>query len=311
MPVDRQCQAIIDAAAKGGTPFDADDHVAARGAYISSTSLFRHETPPLDHVANLVCKGPGGNIRLRMYCPLGDRSTRQPALIYFHGGGWAAGDLDTHDHLCRYLAAKSRITVIAIDYRLAPEHKFPAAYDDALATTQWIMSATNELNVDINRVAIGGDSAGGNLAAAVCLALRDTAVPRLKFQLLIYPVVDFLADTESQREYATGYVLTKAAMTQFTNWYLPDDGVRSDWRASPQQEPDKVGLPAAFIQTAEFDLLRDEGRQYADALSKAGVPVQYKCYAGMIHGFMRMGAKIDAAFGAMDDAAEALGQALV
>jgi len=310
MPVDRQCQAIIDAAAKGGTPFDAGDHVAAREAYIASTSLFQHQTPPLDHVVNLVCKGPDGNVRLRMYCPRGNRSTRQPALIYFHGGGWAVGDLDTHDHLCRYLAAKSAIVVIAVDYRLAPEHKFPAAYDDALAVTQWVMAAANELNIDIDRIAIGGDSAGGNLAAAVSLALRSAGGPKLKLQLLIYPVVDFLADTESRRDYATGYVLTKAAMAQFTNWYLPDDDARSDWRASPQQAPDKVGLPPAFVQTAEFDLLRDEGRRYADTLLEAGVTVRYRCYAGMIHGFMRMGAKIDDAFKAMDDAAKALRDAL-
>ena len=310
MPLDPQCQAIIDAAAETGTPFEAGDHVAVRAGYAATTMVYRHETPALDSVANLMFEGPAGNIPIRIYRPRVEGPGPLPALVFYHGGGWVVGDLDTHDHMCRYLAGHSGVVVASVDYRLAPEDKFPAAYDDALAAMRWVMSAPDDLNIDVNRLAIGGDSAGGNLSAAVTLALRDAGALPLKLQLLIYPVVDFLADNRSIRDYTTGYLLTKAAMVMFTDWYLPDQGSRSDPRASPQLAGDHTGLPPARIQTAECDMLRDEGRRYADTLEEAGVAVEYTCYAGMIHGFMRMGSKIDKAITALDDAVEALRRAL-
>ena len=310
MPIDPQCQAIIDAAAQAGTPFDAGDHTAARAGYAATTMVYRHETPALDSVANLVCEGPAGNIPVRIYRPRVEGRAPLPVLVFYHGGGWAIGDLDTHDHMCRYLAGHSEIAVVSVDYRLAPEHKFPAAFDDALAAMRWVMSGPDDLNIDATRLAIGGDSAGGNLAAAVTLALCDAGALPLKLQLLMYPVTDFLADNESMRDNGTGYLLTNAAMDLFAGWYLPNRIARSDPRASPQHALDHAGLPPAFIQTAEYDLLRDEGRKYAETLERAGVAVQYTCHAGMIHGFARMGAKIDKAITALDDAAEALRKAL-
>lgn len=309
MPLDPQCQAIIDAAAQAGTPFDAGDHVAVRTAYAASTMVYRHETPALDSVANLVVEGSAAHIPVRIYRPRSEGQAPLPALVFFHGGGWVVGDPETHDHMCRYLAGHSGIVVASVDYRLAPEHAFPAAYDDALDAMRWVMSAPDDLNIDVNRLAIGGDSAGGNLSAAVTLALRDAGAPPLKLQLLMYAVVDFLADNASKRDYTTGYMLTKAAMEMFTDWYLPDASTRSDPRASPQQASDHTGLPPAFIQTAEYDMLRDEGHRYADTLKDAGAPVDYICYPGMIHGFMRMGSKIDAAITALDDAVDALRRA--
>ena len=310
MSLDPQCQAIIDAAAQAGTPFDAGDHVAVRAGYAATTMVYRHETPALDSVANLVCEGPAGNIPVRIYRPRVEGQVPLPALVFYHGGGWVVGDLETHDHMCRYLAGHSGVVVASVDYRLAPEHKFPASYDDALAAIRWVMSAPGDLNIDANRLAIGGDSAGGNLSAAVTLALRDAGAPPLNLQLLMYTVADFLADNQSKRDYTTGYMLTKAAMEMFTDWYLPDRSARSDPRASPQQAADHSGLPPAFIQTAEYDILRDEGRRYADTLQEAGVAVEYTCYPGMIHGFMRMGSKIDTAISALDDAVKALRKAL-
>ncbi|MGE4617047.1 MAG: alpha/beta hydrolase [Gammaproteobacteria bacterium] len=310
MPLDSQCQAIVDAAAQAGSPFDTDDPKLLRSGYAATTVLYRHQTPALDSVANLVFAGPESNIPLRIYRPRTQGDAPLPALIFFHGGGWVVGDLDTHDHMCRHLAGNSGAIVVAVDYRLAPEHKFPAPFDDALAAVHWVDSAAAELNIDPKRLAIGGDSAGANLTAAVALAVRDAGAPLLKLQLLIYPAVDFLADNDSLKKNGTGYLLTKVAVEQFTGWYLPDRISRSNPHASPQQALDHSGLPPAFIQTAEYDPLLDEGKKYTDTLEHAGVEVEYTCYMGMIHGFMRMGAKVDKAITALDDAAQALRIAL-
>jgi acetyl esterase len=309
MPLDPQCQALVDAAARVGTPFATDDPRLARLAYDAGTLIYRHATPPLESVVNLVCAGPAGNLRTRLYRPRG-AGQAAPALVYFHGGGWVLGNLESHDHLCRYLAAKAGVVVVAVDYRLAPEHKFPAAYEDCLAATRWVAASATELGLDAKRLAVGGDSAGGSLAAAVALAVRDEAWPMLRLQLLIYPSTDFTADTPSMRDNGEGYLLTRAAMDQFIDWYLPTRIARTDPRASPQLVPDHSGLPPAFIQTAEFDPLRDEGEIYGDTLQRDGVDAEVRRYPGMVHGFMRMGAKVDMALTALDDAAAALKSAL-
>lgn len=309
MPLDAQCQALIDAAARSGSAFDTNEPRLARLGYDAGTLVYRHATPPLDSVANLVFAGPADSVKVRIYRPRGV-SAPAPVLVYFHGGGWVVGNLDSHDHLCRYLAAQSGVVVVAVDYRLAPEHKFPAAYEDCVAATRWVAASANELGIDAKRIAVGGDSAGGSLAAATALAVRDEGWPMLRLQLLFYPSTDFTADTASMRDNATGYLLTRAAMEQFIDWYLPSRIARTDPRTSPQLAIDHSGVAPAFIASAEFDPLRDEAHIYADTLEHAGVAVERHCYAGMVHGFMRMGGRVDKALSALDDAAAALRRAL-
>ncbi len=309
MPLDPQCQAIVDAANAAGPPFDADDYHAIRASYSAANAVYCHATPALDSVANLMMPGPASNLPLRLYRPRGT-SASAPALVYLHGGGWVVGDLDSHDHLCRYLAASAGVVVIAVDYRLAPEHRFPAAYDDACAALRWVAAHAAELGLDPERLAVGGDSAGGNLAAGAALAVRDDPTVKLRLQLLLYPAVDFTADNESLRVNASGYLLSVKAMDQFADWYLGDRALRSDPRASPALAADHGGLPPAYIVTAEYDPLRDEAADYARTLERAGVAVTYRPFSGTIHGFARMGGKVDLAIRALDEAAAALREAM-
>ena len=310
MSLDPQCQALIEMVNQaGGTPFDAADQHAAREAYRNSIALYTHPTPTLDDVSDRSIDGPDGDpLPLRVYTP----KTNAPhgALVFYHGGGWAVGDLDTHDHVCRYLAGHADVKVIAVDYRLAPEHPFPAAFDDCKHAAIWVHDNANELKIDPRRIAVGGDSAGGNLAAACSLALREHERVTLKYQLLIYPACDFTANHPSMQENGQGYLLTTNAMQQFTDWYVPDESQRADYRASPQLADTHEDLPPAHILTAGYDPLRDEGHRYADTLRAAGVPTEYQCYTGMVHGFLRMGAKLDIAIDALNDTANHLRHAL-
>ncbi len=309
MPLDPQCRAVIEAATVTGMPFDGADHIAVRAAYAATTAGYSHATGDLESVTDGIFPGPTSTVPVRIYRPHNDDPYAQPCLIFYHGGGWAVGDLETHDHMCRHLAHGASATVVSVDYRLAPEHKFPAALEDCIAAVNWVFESAEDLNIDPKRIALGGDSAGGNLAASVCIALRDAGGPNIAVQLLIYPAVNFTADNESLRENATGYLLTRAAMEMFTDLYLPNHAARSDPRASPQLRNHHADLPRAFVQTAEFDPLRDEARAYAETLMTAGCPVEYKCYPGMIHGFARMGAQVDAALTALDDACGVLREA--
>jgi acetyl esterase len=309
MPLDPQCAAIVAAAASAGTPFKAGDHLAVRRAYAATTASYAYDPGPLRQVEDGSFAGPGGTVRLRRYRPHSAKPVL-PALLYFHGGGWSAGDLDTHDHMCRHLAFAGDVVVISIDYRLAPEHPFPAPLDDCLAAWHWACASAATLGIDAGRIAVGGDSAGGNLAAALTLALRDAGAALPAFQLLVYPAVDFTADNASLRDNATGYLLTSAALDMFADWYLTERARRADPLASPLLAASHRGLPPAFVQTAEFDPLRDEGAAYADKLRAAGVAVEHRLYAGMLHGFARMGARVDQGRRALDDAAAALRQAL-
>ncbi|HMM75763.1 MAG TPA: alpha/beta hydrolase [Gammaproteobacteria bacterium] len=309
MPLDPQCAALCEAAASAGAPFDAGDPLAVRHAYAATTAIHAYDPGPLKAVEDRVIDGPGGALALRVYRPH-SAHTVLPALVYFHGGGWVVGDLDTHDHLCRHLAFAGDVVVLAVDYRLAPEHAFPAAVDDCVAAFRWACANASGLGIDATRIAVGGDSAGGNLAAVVCLAARDAGEPLPAFQLLIYPAVDFTADNASLRDNATGYLLTRAALRQFYAWYLGAIEDRRDWRVSPLWAASHAGLPPALVQTAEFDPLRDEGALYADTLRAARVPVEHRHYEGMVHGFARMGGKVDRGRRALDDAAAALRRAL-
>jgi len=259
-------------------------------------------------VENQVIPGPGGDIPVRIYTPNGEGPF--PSLVFYHGGGWVIGDLDTVDVPCRLLANRANCVVVSVDYRLAPEHKFPAAADDAYAAAKWVVENGPSIKVDSSRVAVGGDSAGGNLAAVVSLMARDKNEIDLAYQLLIYPVTNHSYETVSYSDNADGYLLTKDSMIWFWDHYLrnPQDG--DNPYASPLKAEDLSGLPPALVITAEFDPLRDEGEAYAQRLKEAGVSVEETRYNGMIHGFFWMPGTLDQGMKAVNQAADALKRAL-
>lgn len=309
MPVHPQCQAILDAAANadGPTVFDTRDPVEARRLYSASNEIFAVPTADLRSVENRRVPGGAVNVPVRVYTPdVEADGNGLPVLIFLHGGGWVFGDLDTHDAMCRAFAHEAGCLIVSVDYRLAPEHKFPAALDDCLTVLDWVAANAAEIGADPARIAIGGDSAGGNLAAAACQAARDKDGPAIVFQLLIYPATDFTADMTSPRSNAAGFGLSDVAIEWMRNCYLNDPFDTTDPRASPAMARDLSNLPPALIQTAEFDPLHDEGKAYADAMRAAGNTVIHINYPGMIHGFMRMGALVDDAALGISDAAKAL-----
>jgi acetyl esterase/lipase len=241
-------------------------------------------------VENRRIAGPRGEIPLRLYWPA-DRALHG-AVVFFHGGGWVVGDLATHDNLCRALANAGGCLVVAVDYRLAPEHKFPAAPEDAFAATRWVQSQAGDLGIESSRdgaplVAVAGDSAGGNLAAVVSLMCRDRGAPPPALQVLVYPATDYNVETASYRACAEGYMLTRDAMHWFWQQYLAQDEDGYQPYASPLRAQDLSGLPRALVMTAEFDPLCDEGEAYAQRLRAAGVPTRLVRYDGQIHGFLR------------------------
>ncbi len=255
--------------------------------------------------------GAGGPLAARIYHPKGLEGAEaptgaKPILIYIHGGGWIRGDLDTHDDICRFLCHHAGCIVAAIDYRLAPECRFPEPVHDALAGVCWVAENAAALGGDPARIAIGGDSAGGNLACAVTHLARDGGGPALMFQLLLYPVTDLAGDTESKRLYSSGYLLN--SMPFYIASYLGPEGDAMDPRASPLRAGDLSRLPPAFVLTAGFDPLRDEGDAYAKRLAEAGVQVQHKCYESMIHGFASITGLIESAEAGLHDSARALRQ---
>lgn len=237
-----------------------------------------------------------GDIPLRLVRPLGSTPAQKlPVLVYYHGGGWVIGDLDTHDTLCRELANASGCAVVAVDYRVAPEHPFPAAVDDASAALQWVRAHAAELGLDAQRMAVGGDSAGANLAAVAAIAARDAGHIPLKFQLLIYPVTDMRQRAPSYTSRGEGYSLSAASMEWFRTLYLGEAGDHADWRGSPLLRDDLAGLPPAFVLTAGYDPLRDEGLHYAQRLTEAGNRATLVCFERQMHGFVLLGRVIDEA----------------
>jgi acetyl esterase len=278
---------------------------AARAAM--RAGIFRGGDTGIGKVEDRTIPGPAGTIPIRVYTPLATTGTLLPGLMFFHGGGFVIGDLETHDDLCRGLCNDSGCRVVSVDYRLAPEHPFPAAVEDCFAATQWIAAHASELGIDAGKIAVGGDSAGGNLAAVVAqLAKKDG--PKITFQLLIYPVTQLGAaeETGSMRDNAKGYFLERDGMDWFTRCYAPDAAHRNDPRLSPLLAKDVSGLPPAYVITAGFDPLRDEGKDYADKLDTAGVPVTYVNYPGMVHGFFSMRSFIPKAREAVAAAAAAV-----
>jgi acetyl esterase len=252
--------------------------------------------------------GPGGNIPVRLYSPAAEAVL--PVVVYFHGGGWVIGDIASHDGVCRKLATASGLTIISVDYRLAPENTFPCAAEDCYAATRWIAEHGAELGVDGSRLAIAGDSAGGNLSAVTAILARDRGAPTIAFQCLIYPATDGTMSFPSVKENAEGYLLTRDDMRWFYDHYAGPDVDRKNPMLSPLYAPDLSGLPPALILTAEYDPLRDEGEAYADALQQAGVSARASRYDGLIHGFFGLDSVIPAAAPAMEEVAAALRNAL-
>ena len=303
MPLDADMQAIIDLLNAGPMPSMEEMGVEGMRAAMLA-SIPAGEPEAVARVESLTFPGPGGAVPVRVYTP--SQESRLPALVYFHGGGWVLGNLETHDATCRALARRAACVVVAIDYRLAPEHEFPAAFDDCLAAVQWVVANATDLGIDPSRVAVGGDSAGGNLTAAVTLANRDRGGPPLCHQLLIYPVTDSRRNTPSYRQNAEGYLLTADSMRWFWELYLGEKSEGANPLASPLRAADLQGLPAATVITAEFDPLRDEGEAYAEQLAAAGVPVDCRRYDGVTHGFAAMEGTVAKAKEAMDWAASRL-----
>jgi len=273
--------------AEGGAPLETLPVDEARQAAADGLGSWAGEPELLPKVEDLIIHGPDGAIPIRIYSP--DRVQPSPALVYFHGGGWVVCDLDTHDVICRAIARRSGAVVVSVDYRLAPEHRFPAAVIDCYAATRWVAENAEQLGIDPRRIAVGGDSAGGNLAAVVSLQSRDETGPHIALQVLVYPVTDLSSlDTPSYREFAEGYGLTAPEMEWFRDQYLARPEDARCFHASPLLAPDLRGLPPALVITAECDPLRDEGEAYAKRLEEAGVHVRYTCYAGMIHPFFSL-----------------------
>jgi acetyl esterase len=296
-------------ALKGGSPIEtASPEVARRDARLKAVAV---AGPPLPMatVTERTVPGADGPLPARLYVPEG-AATPSPLLVYLHGGGWVIGDLDTHDPVCRFLAREARVRVLSVAYRLAPEHPFPAAVDDALAAWRGAVAAAGSVGADPARVAIGGDSAGGTLAAVTCLALRDAGEPLPAFQLLIYPGTDMAARTRSYDLFGEGFYLTEAEMDWFKDQYLPDPADRVDWRASPLRAKDLRGLPPAWVATAGFDPLRDEGEAYAQRLVDAGVRVAPRRFPGLIHGFANTAPRVRSAAAALREGATLLATAL-
>lgn len=268
----------------------------ARKFYLERRTFSQPATPAVALVEDMKAEGPHGAIALRHYRPAASAANAVlPVLVYYHGGGWVIGDLDTHDVLCRQLCNASGCSVIAVDYRLAPEARFPAAFDDCLAATYWVAREAKNLNIDAARLAVGGDSAGGNLAATVAIAARDKADLKIAYQLLIYPATDQRPGFPSRASNGQGYLLTADTMKYFHDHYITDLAMDLDWRASPLLAPSLAGLPPALVLTAGFDPLLDEGMAYAKALTEAGNRANYICFQRQIHGFITMGRVLDEA----------------
>jgi len=304
MPLDPEAKMLLEQMTTVVRPFDELSVVEARAA-IATLSAAAGEGEAVARVENRTVPGPRGEIPIRVYTPEGRAPF--PVLVYFHGGGWVIGNLETHDGVCRHLANAAGAVVVSVDYRLAPEHPFPASGEDAYAATRWVAANAAVIGGDAKRIAVGGDSAGGNLAAVVSLMARDRGGPPIVFQLLVYPVTDVpSANTLSYRENAEGYFLTAKMMHWFWNHYCGKNPELSDPYLCPLRARDLKRLPPALVITAEFDPLRDEGEAYAARLREAGVPATSKRYPGMIHGFFGMGALLTQARAATKEAAEAL-----
>jgi acetyl esterase len=297
---------------RGIPPVHTQSPTDARAFYRDRRAVTQPEPPPIAETRDLQASGPQGAIALRLYQPLpaAERKALPPVLVYYHGGGWVIGDLDTHDTLCRQLAIGAGCAVVAVDYRMGPEHRFPAAVDDCIAATRWVRDHAAELGVDASRLAVGGDSAGGNLATVVAIAARDAGDLPVRWQLLIYPATDQRRGWPSHTSNGQGYMLTADSMNYFHDHYIADKAQDLDWRASPLLHGDLSKLPPALVLTAGYDPLRDEALQYSHKLTLAGNRATHINFERQIHGFITMGKVIDEANTAVAICAAELRRAL-
>jgi acetyl esterase len=296
-----QVEKLLEAASRSPLPlYHTVPAFVARRIYHDTRGALAPKRPEVAQVRLLVTPD---KVALRSYRPIVDEVL--PALVFFHGGGWTIGDLDTHDVLCRQLAVGARCAVFSVDYRLGPESPFPAAVEDSVSSTDYVLQNAEKLQIDPARIAVGGDSAGGNLAAVVSIALKE----KVAFQLLIYPATDQRGVHPSHERNGRGYLLTTDSMNYFRGSYLPRQADWTDWRASPLLAPSLKGVAPAFVLTAGFDPLQDEGREYAERLKREGVQAEYRDYPDMIHGFIVMGGVLDTANAAVADCCAALRRA--
>jgi len=293
-----QIQRVLQVMAEANLrPIEAMTPAEAREQMEATAQARKAEPLPVDRVRERSVAGPAGDIRLRLYWP--NRAALLPAIVYYHGGGHVIGSLDTHDLVARNLCAGAEALVASVDYRMGPEHRFPAAVEDSFAALKWVHANAKELGADPDRLGVHGDSAGANLAAVVALMARDAGSPRLRLQSLVYPVADYRLVGDSYDKYTQGYgLLTRESMVWFRNHYLRSPKDAEDWRASPINAPSLGDVAPAIVITAECDVLHDDGERYAEALRRAGVPVEYKEYPGMIHGFFGMMPAVDDAMNA-------------
>ncbi|MEV8881816.1 alpha/beta hydrolase [Mesorhizobium ciceri] len=296
MTLDPDALRVLDMArAAGGKPFETGSVAAARAAYNASFPTLQGEHEPVATTFEQQIDGPNGPITVRIHRGIDALPSGAPALLYLHGGGWVIGNLDSHDEICRLMANLGNAVIVCPDYRLAPEHKFPAGLEDCLATLRFMAENAVDLGIDKVRIGVAGDSAGGNLAAVLALLARDGLAPPLATQILIYPNTDARQTSDSYRRFGDGFGLTATTMAWFRDHYVrtPDDIM--DWRVSPLLAPDLAGVAPAFVGLAGCDILADEGAAYAACLQAAGVPVILRQWPGQIHGFVSMGRHIRAA----------------
>jgi acetyl esterase len=293
-----QIQKVLEAMARLDLkPIEAMTPVEARAQMELMAASRKAEPLPTARIENRAIPGPAGDIPVRIYWP--EAAGTRPAIVYYHGGGHVIGSLDSHDLVARNLCGGAEAVVVSIDYRMGPEHRFPAAVDDSFAALEWVHANAASLGADPGRLGVHGDSAGANLAAVVALLARDRGGPQLRLQSLVYPVADFRMGSESYKNYATGCgILTAEAMRWFRGHYLRTMDDALDWRASPLLAENVAGVAPAIVIAAECDVLHDEGLAYAERLKAAGVPVDYKRYAGMIHAFFGMMPAVDDALNA-------------
>jgi len=311
MVLDPDAQRVLDMIkAAGRPPFNTLTPEEARGFFSAGRTILQPDPPEVAESRDLEAPGPNGAVKLRLYRALGTaRGAVLPVLIFYHGGGWVLGDLDSHDQACRAIANAAGCCVIAVDYRLAPELKFPGAISDSAAATRWILANAADLAIDPARAAVGGDSAGGNIAAVMAIMARDTYLPPIAFQLLIYPVTDMGMGHESYQRITEGYPLVTSTMKWFIDHYLANAADVADWRASPLRAASLAGTAPAMVVTCAHDPLCDEAVDYARRLDREGVSVTHLHYNDQMHGFLTMGKLIRASQSLIDTMAVALKRA--
>lgn len=300
MPLDARVRRFLDTLAASGAAGTLTLSVEERRRSLAQLLGFSGRSRAIGGIENRAVPGPDSELRVRIYSPAGMEAQALPGLVYFHGGGLVAGSLDTHDGICRGLTATSRCRLVSVDYRLAPEHPFPAAVVDACAATAWVAAHAAEFGLDPERLIVCGDSAGATLAAVVCHTAAAAGGPRLAGQFLLCPIMDYAGESDSRRSFAEGYLVDGATLEHDLRHYLPPGADRADPRVSPLRAAQVRGLPSTCVHTAEFDPLRDEGAAYAERLRTEGVPSTYRCHPGMIHLFYGLGGLIPYADTAFD-----------